>query len=358
MKVLIVGAGPTGLSAALEFARQGILPDIVEKRSEPSAMSRAIGIMPETLEKLSASGVGEKIKNEAMSITKMHVYRAKKRLMALDFDTLPKQPVQHMWSLPQNRTEALMIEGLENYGVKVQFACSVTDISSDDKQATVHFDNKATQTYDWVIAADGVHSTVRQKLDIKYPGFELEGEWSIADVDVEGYDPSQVSLWIQQEDAKQQGAFYMILPIEQKRVRIVSSTPNVLETLPAPITITQVRLTGAFHIAIRQAETYQKGRVLLAGDAAHCHSPVGGRGMNLGINDAVAAVKAITSNTTQNYSRERHVKGKKILNDSEQARKTIMSKNPLVISMTTLAMKAVQRSTLLTYLASKRISTL
>ena len=98
--------------------------------------------------------------------------------------------------------------------------------------------------------------------------------------------------------------------------------------------IRKIRRTGTFNISIRQAENYKKGRVLLAGDAAHCHSPVGGRGMNLGIDDAVAAAEAIINGTTDGYSDARHVIGARILRMSERARRTITSRNMLTKLLT------------------------
>nr|WP_255775413.1 NAD(P)/FAD-dependent oxidoreductase [Microbulbifer sediminum] len=357
MKVLIIGAGPTGLTAAIELARQGVIPEIVEKREEASALSRAVGIMPASLEKLRPSGVAADIENEAMTLTRVQVHRSERVLLNVDFRSLPHQPVPHMWGLPQNRTEALMEAALNRYGVSVRYGCAVKNVETDTGQATVCFDDGEVRAYDWVIGADGRHSVVRETLGINYPGIDLDGEWSIADVDVAGYDANLTSLWIQ-DRIDHRGSFYMILPIEPERVRIVSSTPDVLGTLPAPLDIRHVRRTGTFRISVRQAEVYKKGRVLLAGDAAHCHSPVGGRGMNLGIDDAAAAAKAIVSGTTESYSASRHELGKKILRETERARKMIMSTNVITRGLTRLAMFTVQRSQQLQKAASRRLASL
>lgn len=131
MKVLVVGAGPTGLTAALELARQGIATDIVEKRTEPSELSRAVGIMPLTIDNLRPSGVGDALVKESMSLTKIKVYRNSENLMSLDFETLPRQPASHMWGLPQNRTESLMAEALERFGVCVSYGCELTGLEVD-----------------------------------------------------------------------------------------------------------------------------------------------------------------------------------------------------------------------------------
>ena len=138
MKVLIIGAGPTGLTAALEFTRNGIIPEIVERRTEPSEISRAVGIMPESIEKLRSTGVGDTILKEGMAFKKIKIHRGNKLLMSLDFSkSLERKDV--MIGLPQNRTETIMREALEKLGTKVNYGCTVIDIETSDRQATVTF---------------------------------------------------------------------------------------------------------------------------------------------------------------------------------------------------------------------------
>jgi len=174
---------------------------------------------------------------------------------------------------------------------------------------------------------------------IAYPGFDLSAEWSIADVELEGaFDPEQVTVHIQGPGE----LFVLVLPIEARRVRIVSSTSDALAALPVPMNIARVRRMATFTISLRQAETYLRGRVLLAGDAAHCHSPVGGRGMNLGIDDAFAAARAVHSGDVATYSQKRHIIGAKVMKASEAARKMVTSNSRLVHLLTQGAMGAVQ----------------
>ncbi len=356
MNVLVIGAGPTGLTAAVELARQGILPDIVERRSEASPLSRAVGIMPESIDKLRACGAADAIEKEAMNILKISINHGDKELLGINFKKNLSNE-RHMIGLPQNRTETFIAEALNNYGVNVQYGTEVTAIETTDKNATVSFSNDKTKIYDWVIAADGIKSVTRTQLGIDYPGIDLDGEWSIADIDVKGYDPELVSIWIQ-DKVDNKGSFYMILPIEANRLRIVSSTPDTLSTLPIKLDIQNVRRTGKFNISIRQAVTYKKGCVLLAGDAAHCHSPVGGRGMNLGIGDAVAAAKAVIEGTTDQYTNIRHAKGKTVLQDSEDARKTIMSTNLLTQLTTKGVLALIGHSNTLQKMLLKKLTTL
>ncbi|HFB54591.1 MAG TPA: FAD-dependent monooxygenase [Hellea balneolensis] len=321
MNVLVIGAGPTGLTAALALASRGISCRIVERRTEPSKLSRAVGIMPTTVDIFHSLGAADALLSEAMKLRKIHLTRSGKTLMLLDTSESTNSN-RMMVGLPQNRTEEILRDVLHARKVYVDYGLSVEKISTDNQAASVTFSDQTTDIYDWVIAADGLHSTTREQLGIDYPGYDLPGEWSIADVDVAGvFDPKIVRIDVQEPGNN----FLMILPIEARRVRIVSSTPDALAAMTLPLDIENVRRTGVFHMSIRQAETYHKGRVLLAGDAAHSHSPVGGKGMNLGIADAVAAVAAIVDGTVENYTHERHQIGASILKKTEVVRKIITS---------------------------------
>lgn len=322
MKVLIIGAGPVGLTAALEFARNKITPEIVEKRTEPSTISRAVGIMPASINHLKPLGVGDAIVAEGMALKKIQTFHGKKQLMKFDCSSSLKDS-EVMIGLPQNRTETLMREALEKHNVIVKFGCEVVDVENLIDKVKVTFSDNSSKVYDWVIGTDGVNSTTRTKLGIPYIGYDLPETWSIADVGLNGgYDTEEISVFIQEGS---EGDFIMVLPIEKKRLRIVSSTPDCLKSIPMKLDINTIHRTGIFKISIKQAETYKKGRVLLAGDAAHCHSPVGGKGMNLGIEDAVVAVNSILNENTEEYTALRHNKGAAVMRKSERIRKFISS---------------------------------
>lgn len=337
MQVLVIGAGPTGLTAALTLASYNINCRIVERRTTPSEFSRAVGIMPATIDALKPLGVADTILSEAMPLRKIQLTRSGKTLLRLD-NTTPEFRNRVIIGLPQNRTEEILRDALRESGVRVEYGVIAEKITTDARQATVQFSDDTTENYDWVVAADGVHSVVREQLGIAYLGHDLSGDWSIADVDVAGdFDPELVLLDVQAPGNE----FTMILPIEPRRARIVSSTPDALAALSQPLEIANVRRTGAFRISVRQAETYHKGRVLLAGDAAHCHSPVGGKGMNLGMADAISAARAIVNDQVDKYSEERHRIGSSILKKTERARGILTSNNPFAKVVISAAAKMI-----------------
>lgn len=333
MKVLVIGAGPVGLSAALALIAEGIACRIVEMREAPSELSRAVGIMPETIHALTRLGAGNAIRAEGIPINRMTIKRGPKTLMKLDVTT-GNLGSEVMIGLPQNRTEEILRDALRTQGIHPEYGVSVTDISTTEDKSTVAFSDGSEHEFDWVVAADGIGSTTRSCLGIKYPGNDLPGEWSIADVDVsDPFDENGVTVYVQGDG----NVFVMVLPIERRRARIVSSTDDALAALPERLNIKNIRRTGKFSISVRQAETYKKGRVLLAGDAAHCHSPVGGKGMNLGIADGIAAAQAIATGQTDGYTEARHAIGTKVMGASEAGRKIITSNDALVKLATSIA---------------------
>lgn len=340
MKILVIGAGPTGLSAALGLAERGIVCEVVEKRSAPSELSRAVGIMPITRNHLAPSGVAEAILREGMPIRKFALNRGQQSLLDLDLSAT-LTPEQSMTALPQNRTESLIAEAAIARGVTIKYGVELTQIETDDDDATVTFADGNRATYDWVIAADGKNSVVRTQLGIPYPGIDLPETWSIADVDVaEGFDAEQIKLWVQGEE----GLFILAIPIEHQRMRMASSTEDCIRDVPQKPDVRYIRRTGTFKISVRQAETYQKGRVLLAGDAAHCHSPVGGRGMNLGIDDGFAVARSLADGTIDLYSDSRHVIGLAVIHKTERIRKLLTSRRWLDQRIVDITTTLVQHS--------------
>jgi 2-polyprenyl-6-methoxyphenol hydroxylase-like FAD-dependent oxidoreductase len=281
--ILIVGAGPTGLAAALFLAAEGIGCRIIDKAAEPTSQSKALAVNPRTLELLETTGVTARVLAEGRPIRRFQLQRGGEAVLTMELDELGAR--FPMTALPQARTEALLAEALAAYGVHPERGVALEDLSQSPQAATatlVHTDGRR-ETVDapLLFAADGAHSQVRHLLGIDFPGSAFPEPWRLADVRLkapvdapEGY----VEL--------HPHGLVFVLAFNPAHWRIISTVGDPLDHLPAGAVVADVPWTSDFHISHRIAATLAVGRVALGGDAAHLHSPVGARGMNLGIEDA------------------------------------------------------------------------
>ncbi len=335
--ILIVGAGPTGLTAAVELARRGILPTVIEARDAPSTLSRAVGIQPRSMRLLEPSGVTEAIRAEAIPIERAIFHDHDAPILTLPLATDP-DPDERLFSLAQDRTEALLRDAFERIGGEVRYGHRLDGLAQDAGGVTATVAGRP-ERYDRVIGADGVRSAVRAALGVGFPGTRLPKKWSIADVISETWADAE-SFQVFLNDGSE---VVILVPIATHRYRLISNTTDALAALPVPMETTHVNRTAAFHIDVRQAETYTVGRVHLAGDAAHCHSPFGGRGMNLGIADAADLARRIAEDDVPGYADTRHEVGAKVIAFSERGRKAVLAESHLAQGLLRTAMRVVDR---------------
>lgn len=334
-RVLIVGAGPTGLTAAVELARRGVIADIIEKQDAASQLSRAVGILPSSMRILEPSGVADAIRQEAIPY-RAAVFHDEDRVLARLPLNESEDAGYRLFGLAQDRTELYLRAAFELMGGRVRYARQLKHVIQDGSSARVVIGEEEAR-YDYVIGADGVHSTVRDALGLEFPGHTLPDKWSIADVDCPDWPtPNEFNGYL-----RSAGRVVVVAPLEATRFRIVSNTENALETLPVPMNVTRVRRAAAFQISVRQVERYRLGCVFLAGDAAHCHSPVGGRGMNLGIADAADLARRITDGDLDGYDKTRHAAGKQTITLSERGRRALTSRDPLVRGLAKGALRTI-----------------
>lgn len=315
-RILVVGAGPTGLTAAVELRRLGFDAVVVDRKPAPSPLSRAVGILPRSMEILSPSGAAAAIAAEAVAIERAYAHLGARRIGGF---RITERTGQRLFALAQDRTEAHLAEALGRYGGAVRFGEPFETLEQDEAGVTARIAGR-DERFDRVIGADGVHSTVREALGLAFPGHDLPETWSVADVDAEGWrDPATFQIFLIEN-----GGGVIVVPLERARFRVFSNRPDGLAVLPVPMQVTRVRRADTFRISVRQVERYQVGRVYLAGDAAHCHSPVGGRGMNLGIADAGDLAGRLAAGDTSGYQAARHAAGAETIRLSEGVRRAIL----------------------------------
>ncbi|XXF76695.1 FAD-dependent monooxygenase [Myxococcaceae bacterium GXIMD 01537] len=327
--VLVVGAGPTGLLLAAELARQGLKPRVVERRAERSEESRALAVQARTLEVLEHLGVLEDMRRHARPVQNFWVFARGRPLLRLN---LRGQDTPHPYALilPQAETERALEERARSLGVTVERGWTLTGLEQDAAgvTATLTLADGGTEQCRarWVVGCDGAHSTVRKALGLDFEGQRLEGTFTLADLRLEGL-------------LVQDGVYAFLTPDgplgciplpEQGYWRLVALLPQGEGPPPEPSLELYQKLLDAragmplkasaprwmthFHVSQREAPAWRKGRVFLAGDAAHVHSPVGGQGMNTGLQDAwnLAWKLALVARgegrpeLLDSYARERH----------------------------------------------------
>ncbi|WP_375172964.1 FAD-dependent oxidoreductase [Pseudooceanicola sp.] len=314
----VIGAGPTGLTAAVELARRGGDVRIFDQKDGPSGLSRAVGITPQSIALLTPCGAGPAIEAEAVRFEGLTMHKGAEPILhlPLNFDD-----DSSIFGLPQDRTEAHLIAALKRYGVEVEYMRPLTNYHVKADHIELDFGQHIRAKTRYLIGADGVHSRVRATAGIHYVGRSLPGHWSIADVIAPDWPHRDRFCGF----LLPHGQIAVVVPMASDRYRVVSSLPDALAALPVPLEPEKVIRESSFTIEVKRAEVFQKGSVFLAGDAAHAHSPVGGRGMNHGIADACDLAERLIEGTQKDYDAARRPLADEAIEVTERARKMLQS---------------------------------
>ncbi|MFV9635269.1 FAD-dependent monooxygenase [Mycobacterium neumannii] len=301
--VLIVGAGPTGLAAAVALVSHGVATTVVDRQAAGANTSRAAVVNARTLEVLEGFDVARRLVKEGVQASRFTIRDRGRTLIPVDFSGLPTEyPYSLMVS--QATTERLLLERLAEVGGRVLRPKTLTALGEDRTGVTATFDDGDTVRARYVVGADGMRSLVREQAQIGFEGSVYDESFVLADVRLTGCAPSdEVILYWAKE------GLTVVAPLPDGIHRIVApvaeapeepSRAFIQQILDARIgaaapTVNAVIWGSRFRVHHRVADTFRVGRLLLAGDAAHVHSPAGGQGMNLGIQDAVALADALTA---------------------------------------------------------------
>lgn len=323
--ILIVGAGPAGLTAAVELARRGIPARIVEKDSGPHRESRALAVNPRTLDILEPSGVTQKMLAAGRKVRALNIYGPRRRLFRLETRHIPHPTRRYMLVLPQRETEKILIAALGGRG-KIEWNTELTGLTLKDGKLSAKLrHNGKTRTIRprIVIGADGARSTARHCLGFEFKGETYNMDWGLADVELSGLPEEELHVF------DLSPLLIGFIPIRDKLFRVVADRPDALNALPAQVGLKRVLWQSSFSISHRQVKSYRKGNVFLAGDAAHIHSPLGGRGMNLGIEDAAWLAWLIERGESDRYSALRHPVAKQVIAQVDTATRLMSSDGKL-----------------------------
>ena len=310
--IAIVGAGPTGLALAVTLASAGIDFVVVDRQAEGANTSRAAVVHARTLEVLENLGAADALVARGLQVSRFAVRDGSRRLLTVPFDGLPTA-YPYTLMVPQCDTEEVLLARLRELGGDVHRPYEVSTVAQDEDGVTLTMHTGESLQATYVVGADGMHSAVRAASGIGFTGSTYDESFVLADVEMSwAPGPDEVSLTF--------GAagLAVVAPLPGGHYRVVATVDEAPaspdlgfvqrlldERAPGQGRVAKLAWSSRFQVQHRLADRYRAGRILLAGDAAHVHSPAGGQGMNTGIQDGYALGRAFATGALDDYEKKR-----------------------------------------------------
>lgn len=301
-RILIVGAGPTGLVLALWLAKSNVPFRLIDRKSQPGEASRAMAVQARTLEFYRQLGIVDDVLAAGFRMDRLHLRNRSGEIATVNLGEVGKAESHYPFALsfPQDDHERLLTEHLSRLGHRIEWETELAEFQQHDNgvRATLRTPKgDAVWDGDYLCGCDGAHSAVRHGLDIGFPGGTYDQLFFVADAEADGpWTSNDLHAYIAEK------AFCLALPVRSRGMyRFIGLVPRSLsdrddltfddvradvETVTAT-RVTKVNWFSTYRVHHRVAQHFRKGRVFLSGDAGHVHSPAGGQGMNTGIGDAV-----------------------------------------------------------------------
>jgi 2-polyprenyl-6-methoxyphenol hydroxylase-like FAD-dependent oxidoreductase len=302
--VLIVGAGPTGLSLACQFVRYGIDFVVVERNEGVTPYSKAIGVQARTLEIYEQLGLAQEAIEQGSTAGKGRMLVGGEVRGELDFSNIGEglSPYPFVLMLEQSKNERLLFDYLQRHGKEVQWKNELGTFSQSDSGVRAHLKDSAGASQiieaKYLVGCDGPKSLVRHTLGLEFAGSTFERTFYVADAKIDWQFPHDaLHICLAKE------SFVVFFPLKgEQRYRIVGVFPEqfskdegevlyeeiesrIKEQAELELDIHDVEWFSTYKVHTRHVSRFSQGRCFLAGDAAHIHSPAGAQGMNTGIQD-------------------------------------------------------------------------
>jgi 2-polyprenyl-6-methoxyphenol hydroxylase-like FAD-dependent oxidoreductase len=359
--VIVVGAGPAGLLLAGDLAGAGVSCALLERRPDRSGLTRAFTVHARTLEELDARGVADELVASGTPVAEFRLFAS----AALDLSQLPSR-FPYLLVTPQYETERVLEERAKRMGAEVRYGSEVTGLTQhpDGVEVKVRQDGHPDRVVraGWMVGADGMRSIVRQALGMPFPGQPVVRSVMLAEVRLTEPPPSAMTV------DSTGDAFALVAPFGDGWYRIIAWARCDQPSEDAPVSLDEVREVtrrtlgtdygmhdprwmSRFHSDERQVPRYRDGLVLLAGDAAHVHSPAGGQGMNTSIQDSAnlgwklaATVQGwAPPGLLDTYQSERHAVGRQVLRNSGALLRIALKPSPALVGARNTLAVAVTR---------------
>jgi 2-polyprenyl-6-methoxyphenol hydroxylase-like FAD-dependent oxidoreductase len=350
--VLVVGAGPTGLTMAALLAEIGIEALTVDLRSGISEHSKAIGVQARTLELFEKLGITGRMCGLGLRISGAQMYRDGAIVAEIPLSDAGKgqSPYPFVLTLDQSETERLLLSAASQRDADIRWETEVVGLEDVDGgvRATLRQGERETRIHcDWVVGADGASSIVRKATGQLFEGGTYEEAFMLLDADIEGISEHSVVI-----DLLEDGMMAFFPLPGTTRFRVVGTVPPEIDpdaldrdglvafvgnNSSIDIAVGNARWSSTYRLHHRKADDFRVGRMFLAGDAAHVHSPVGGQGMNTGIGDAfnlawklgMVVKYGVDERVLDSYPAEREPFARALLDGTDRAFQVIAGRNPV-----------------------------
>lgn len=364
--VLIVGAGPTGLTLATALHRHGIQFRIIDKQIKPVLTSNALVAQTRTLEVWDDMKLLAHALEQGNVLQAMNMYTNEKKIVHANFNEI-NSVFPFVLGIAQRRTETILQENLIANQIQIEMKVELVKFKEENEMivAVLRHQNGEEEIIrvQWLAACDGIHSTVRSQLHLPFPGKELSQHFIVADVKVASTELAlhEVHLFLSAEGP------LIIIAYDNENWRIIADVSHEVFLKEAK-TLTDAQLasiiqqrcqisfkiaesnwSSGFWIHERMINAYRNRRIFFAGDAAHVHSPAGGQGMNTGIQDAynlawkLALVISGHANKTllDSYQAERYAVGKALLKHTDMLTRFMTLHHPILRAIRNIILKSV-----------------